>query len=98
MAACALVFVVSAPLSVVRFEVNAPAPGDCDATNSDLTMFDAVALAEGFSEFASPNHIVILRKNGRDVTRFKVRYFDAVEGSVNVSDLKLVTGDTILVP
>lgn len=65
---------------------------------AQMTMFDAVALAEGFSEFASPNHIVILRKNGRDVTRFKVKYFDAVEGSVNVSDLKLVTGDTILVP
>lgn len=63
-----------------------------------MTMFDAVALAEGFSDFASPNQIVILRNNGGDVTRHKVRYFDAIKGRVSVDELLLETGDTILVP
>jgi polysaccharide export outer membrane protein len=62
-----------------------------------MTMFDAVALAEGFSDFASPNNIVILRKNGGDLTRVRVKYLDAVKGG-KMSDLRLETGDTILVP
>jgi polysaccharide export outer membrane protein len=63
-----------------------------------MTMFDAVAVAEGFSDFASPNQIVILRKNSRGITRIKIRYFDAVKGSVDIRELMLQTGDTILVP
>jgi len=63
-----------------------------------MTMFDAVALAEGFSDFASPNQIVILRNNGAEVERIKVRYFDAIRGSVDIRQLRLETGDTILVP
>lgn len=63
-----------------------------------MTMFDAVAVAEGFSDFASPNQIVILRKNSRGVARIKVRYFDAVKGSVDIRELMLEIGDTILVP
>jgi len=63
-----------------------------------MTMFDAVAVAEGFSDFASPNQIVILRKNDRGITRIKIRYFDAVKGSVDIRELMLQTGDTILVP
>lgn len=63
-----------------------------------MTMFDAVAVAEGFSDFASPNQIVILRKNSRGVSRIKIRYFDAVKGSVDIRELMLETGDTILVP
>jgi polysaccharide export outer membrane protein len=62
-----------------------------------MTMFDAVALAEGFSDFASPNNIVILRKNGGDLTRVRVKYLDAVKGG-KMNDLRLETGDTILVP
>lgn len=63
-----------------------------------MTMFDAVAVAEGFSDFASPNQIVILRKNSKGITRIKIRYFDAVKGSVDIRELMLQTGDTILVP
>lgn len=64
-----------------------------------MTMFDAVALAEGFSDFASPNHIVILRKNGGgEVTRLRVKYWDAIKGRVDIRELMLETGDTILVP
>jgi polysaccharide export outer membrane protein len=63
-----------------------------------MTMFDAVALAEGFSDFASPNQIVILRNNGGAVKRINVKYFEAVKGSVDIDHLRLETGDTILVP
>jgi polysaccharide export outer membrane protein len=63
-----------------------------------MTMFDAVALAEGFSDFASPNHIMILRNHGGTVTRIKVKFFEAAKGAVDIDQLMLETGDTILVP
>lgn len=63
-----------------------------------MTMFDAVALAEGFSDFASPNQIVILRNNGGAVQRIKVKYFEALKGSTDINHLMLETGDTIFVP
>ena len=64
----------------------------------DLTVLDAIAMAEGFNEFAATDRMVIIRKNGRETNWIKVRYNDMIQGRVSGDHLFLAAGDTLVVP
>jgi polysaccharide export outer membrane protein len=64
------------------------------------TFLQAIALAGGFTPFASTNNILILRSslNGHDQSRIKIRYRDIVSDNHPNSNIILKPGDTIVVP
>jgi polysaccharide export outer membrane protein len=62
------------------------------------TVLEAIALAGGFRDFASPSRIVIFRKNGSGQTeRLRFNYNRAV-GSAAEENLSLRSGDVVVVP
>ncbi|MHB8481137.1 MAG: polysaccharide biosynthesis/export family protein [Nitrospiria bacterium] len=65
---------------------------------SDTSVLQAVILAGGFTQFASPNKIVLLRRVGGIETRKQIRYKDIVSGKRPEEDILLQRGDTIIVP
>jgi len=65
---------------------------------SDLTVLDAIAMAEGFNEFAEPDRMVIIRKNGKETHWIRVNYDDILQGRIGGDRLFLASGDTLVVP
>ena len=65
---------------------------------SDLTVLDAIAMAEGFNEFAAPDRMVIIRKNGKETHWIKVNYSEILQGRISEDRLFLASGDTLVVP
>ncbi|NKE70651.1 polysaccharide biosynthesis/export family protein [Candidatus Manganitrophus noduliformans] len=65
---------------------------------SDLTVLDAIAMAEGFNEFAAPDRMVIIRKNGNETRWIKVNYDEILQGRISEDRLFLASGDTLVVP
>ena len=65
--------------------------------NSQTTFLQGLALAGGFTEFASKNNIIIRRRleNGEEVN-MTFRYKDIINGKE--SNIALKSGDTIIVP
>jgi polysaccharide biosynthesis/export protein len=62
------------------------------------TVLEALALAGGFRDFASPSKIVIFRKNGRGQTeRLRFNYNRAV-GAAGEDNVTLRSGDVVVVP
>ena len=62
------------------------------------TVMEALALAGGFKDFASPSKIVIFRKNGSGQTeRLRFNYNRAV-GSAGEENISLKSGDVVVVP
>lgn len=64
----------------------------------DLTVLDAIAMAEGFNEFAAPDRMVIIRKDGKETHWIHVPYNDIIKGKVTGGHLFLASGDTVVVP
>ena len=63
-----------------------------------ITVLQAIALAGGFTRFASPNAIVIVRHDARGERRIPISYAEVVEKGDLKQDLPLLTNDTIVVP
>jgi polysaccharide export outer membrane protein len=64
---------------------------------SDATILDAIAMAGGFRDFASPSKIVVFRKDGGGKTKkIRFNYNDALKS--DGENLALRTGDVIVVP
>jgi len=61
------------------------------------TVLDALALAEGLTEFAARRKISILRRDGATPQRIRFDYFAAVNGE-GEKNLLLKPGDIIVVP
>jgi polysaccharide export outer membrane protein len=61
------------------------------------TVLEAIALAGGFRDFASPSRIVIFRKNGHGTEKLRFNYNRAV-GSAAEENLSLRSGDVVVVP
>jgi polysaccharide export outer membrane protein len=62
------------------------------------TVLEAIALAGGFRDFASPSKIVIFRKNGSGQTE-KLRFnYNRAVGSAAEENLSLRSGDVVVVP
>lgn len=78
-------------------EVNSPAQY---VVKRGTTFLQAIALAGGFTPFASTNNILILRStyNNHNQSRIKISYKDIVSGNHLSSNIILKPGDTIIVP
>ena len=61
-----------------------------------MTALDAVLSAGGFTEFASQNSVVVVRKNGDAVKNIEVKLKDVMNGNVN-KNLFLQPGDIVMV-
>jgi polysaccharide export outer membrane protein len=61
------------------------------------TVLDALALAQGFTDFAERQKITILRRDGSTQQRFRFDYAAAVKGSVE-KNMLVKPGDIIVVP
>jgi polysaccharide export outer membrane protein len=61
------------------------------------TVLEAIALAGGFRDFASPSKIVIFRKNGQGTEKLRFNYNRAVSTAAE-ENLSLRSGDVVVVP
>jgi len=63
-----------------------------------VSVLQAIAMAGGFTPFASPDDVVVLRKEaGKDV-RIRVDYDQIVSGKRPEKNITLKPGDTVVVP
>jgi polysaccharide export outer membrane protein len=61
-----------------------------------MTALDAVLSAGGFTEFASQNSVVVVRKDGNTVKNIEVKLRDVMNGNIN-KNLFLQPGDIVMV-
>jgi len=97
-------FIVSPEVTVIVLQVNAPKyyiigyvsrPGTFPL-RGDTSVLQALALAGGLTQFASPRSIKLIRATrGRQDVR-KINYYDIIESGEGNYLLK--SGDTIVVP
>lgn len=66
--------------------------------DSPVTILQAIALARGLTEFADPDHIVVMRRDESGVRRIPFVYCQAVERGRVEMDVTLTNGDTVVVP
>jgi len=62
-----------------------------------LTVMQAFALAGGFTEWASKNEILLIRRSEGKKTTITIRYKDILKGDFS-KDIALKADDTIIVP
>jgi polysaccharide export outer membrane protein len=62
------------------------------------TVLDVLAQAGGFNQFAARSRIVILRPNGKTMTRIGFNYNKVVAGGAENENIYLQPGDIVLVP
>jgi polysaccharide export outer membrane protein len=65
---------------------------------SVTTVLDVLAQAGGFSQFANRSRIVILRPNGKGMTRIPFNYNKVIASGGEDENLYLQPGDIVLVP
>jgi polysaccharide biosynthesis/export protein len=63
-----------------------------------LTVLQAFAIAGGFTQWASKDEIILLRKEGNQEKIYKISYKDIVKGRNVENNLALQANDTIVVP
>ncbi len=61
-----------------------------------MTALDAVLSAGGFTEFASQNDVLVVRKEGKEATKINVRLKDVMNGK-NSKNVLLKPGDIVMV-
>jgi len=73
-------------------------PGSFPLTGS-MTVLDSLSVAGGFRDFAKKKAIYVLRKkaDGTD-ERLPFNYNDVIKGKNNEQNVKLMPGDTVVVP
>lgn len=64
---------------------------------SRSTLLQGITLAGGFTQYASKNKILLLRKNGSGEVRMRIKYSDILSGG-DSADPILLPGDTVVVP
>jgi polysaccharide biosynthesis/export protein len=72
-------------------------PGRYDL-RSTTTVLEAIALAGGFKDFASPNKIVVLRTIGKTSMRIPFNYKRVAAAGGGAENFELLPNDIILVP
>jgi polysaccharide export outer membrane protein len=66
---------------------------------SQTTVLEAIAMAGGFRDFASPSKIVVVRKDGGGQTqKIPFNYNKAIRNGETEDNILLKTGDVIVVP
>lgn len=100
------VFVPNPEVSIIVREIhsfkvsvlgNVRTPGRFEL-KSRATVLDALALAQGLTEFAERRRIVVLRHEGTALKRIRFDYDDSVSESGESSAVFLRPGDTVIVP
>ncbi len=100
-----LAYVKEPQVSVIVTQVNAPKifiignvarPGPY-ALRSDTSVLQALSLAGGFTQFASPRSIRLVRKSGAKQEVRKINYYNLLDAKGEGNYL-LMPGDTIVVP
>jgi polysaccharide export outer membrane protein len=73
-------------------------PGSFQLTGN-MTVLDALALAGGFRDFAKKKDIYVLRKkaDGTD-ERLPFNYKDVIKGKNSQQNIRLMPGDTVVIP
>jgi polysaccharide export outer membrane protein len=72
-------------------------PGEF-AVNTNIDVMQALAMAEGATEFADLNGIQILRREGGSQRAIRFNYKDVVRGSNLEQNVTLEAGDVVVVP
>jgi polysaccharide export outer membrane protein len=72
-------------------------PGDF-APNQPVTVLQGLSMAGGFTRFANPDHIVIMRWDSRGERRIPFDYSAVVDKGDLDQNLVLQLGDTVIVP
>jgi polysaccharide export outer membrane protein len=80
------VAVVGAVKTPGRFELKSP-----------MTVLEVIALAQGFTDFAARDRIVVLRQNGTTTTRMPFNYRKIADGAEQENFL-VKPGDIVVVP
>jgi polysaccharide export outer membrane protein len=62
-----------------------------------MTVFDAILSAGGFTEFANPNNVIVVRKEGNEIKNIEVRLKDVINKGEIDKDMPLNPGDRIIV-
>ncbi len=65
---------------------------------SETTILQLIPMAGGFTEWANPKKILIIRKENGKERRFTINYKKLVNGEDLDSNIVLKSGDTIIVP
>lgn len=99
-------FIGSPELSVIVEDVRSRAVsvlGEVDEPGrypfqGHLSVLEAIAIAGGFTEFASPSRIVILRRQGGAVEQIPFNYNRVLSRRGTQNDLALEPGDIVMVP
>jgi polysaccharide biosynthesis/export protein len=80
------VAVVGAVKTAGRYELKSP-----------MTVLEAIAMAQGFTDFAQRDRIVVLRQNGATTTRIPFNYRKIADG-VEQDNFFVRPGDIVVVP
>jgi polysaccharide export outer membrane protein len=64
----------------------------------DLSVLQAFSLAGGFTEWASKDEILLIRREGGQKKVYKIDYKDMAKGKNLDQDLLIRADDTIIVP
>jgi len=72
-------------------------PGEYTPT-AQVTVLQAISLSGGFTRFAAPDDIIIVRKDGRGERRIPFSYSFVVNEGDFRENLPLMTNDTVIVP
>ena len=100
-----LTYIKDPQVSVIVTQINAPKvfivgnvarPGPYPL-RTDISILQALSLAGGFTPFASPRSIKIVRNNGGKQEVRKVNYYDLIDEG-GEGNFLLKSGDTIVVP
>jgi polysaccharide export outer membrane protein len=67
-------------------------------SEAPITVIQALALAEGFAEFANLSEIVIIRNTGEDSTLYRFNYPEVIKGKNFSQNMLLKSGDVVVVP
>lgn len=62
-----------------------------------MTVLDAIINAGGFTEFANPNDIIVIRKEGKEVKNIEARIKDVLKKGDISGDIPLKPGDRVIV-
>ena len=62
------------------------------------TVIQALGMTGGFTTFASPKKIIILRRKKKEDVRFKFNYNDVIKGKNPEQNIELKGGDVLIIP
>jgi polysaccharide biosynthesis/export protein len=62
-----------------------------------MTVLEAIAMAQGFTDFAARDRIVVLRQNGATTTRIPFNYRKITDG-MEQENFFVRPGDIVVVP